>query len=160
MSNDVGCSNEDAHLQEIDELHYLGLQIFYRRDERGWSQQEVADRAGLSQPQIARIESGEGNPTVRTLSRVACAFECGISDLFRPIDKHGRLKWPGGFGAEASGKKFGAPGSQPASYHVFPRTMDVHEGASEARPAVWGILSDEDEVEARFAANDNVALVS
>ncbi|HEY8192175.1 MAG TPA: helix-turn-helix transcriptional regulator [Alphaproteobacteria bacterium] len=41
----------------------------------GWSQGDLADRAGLSQTGIARIESGSHRPTMATLDKIAAAFE-------------------------------------------------------------------------------------
>lgn len=38
---------------------------------RGLSQRQLAERVGASQPQIARLEQGKGNPEVATLRRVA-----------------------------------------------------------------------------------------
>jgi transcriptional regulator with XRE-family HTH domain len=41
----------------------------------GWSQGDLADRAGLSQTGIARIETGGHRPTVATLEKIVAAFE-------------------------------------------------------------------------------------
>lgn len=41
----------------------------------GWSQGELAERAGLSQTGIARIESGASQPTGQTLSKILKAFQ-------------------------------------------------------------------------------------
>ena len=41
----------------------------------GWSQGELADRAGLSQTGIARIESGAHQPTGQTLTKILRAFQ-------------------------------------------------------------------------------------
>jgi transcriptional regulator with XRE-family HTH domain len=38
---------------------------------RGLSQRELARRVGASQPQIARLELGQGNPGVSTLRKLA-----------------------------------------------------------------------------------------
>lgn len=41
----------------------------------GWSQGDLADRAGLSQTGIARIESGSHRPTVATLEKITKALK-------------------------------------------------------------------------------------
>jgi transcriptional regulator with XRE-family HTH domain len=45
-----------------------------KRAERGLSQREVAARMGTSQAAVARLERGEGDPTVSTLARFALAL--------------------------------------------------------------------------------------
>ncbi|MFN3700479.1 MAG: helix-turn-helix domain-containing protein [Alphaproteobacteria bacterium] len=41
----------------------------------GWSQSDLADRAGLSQTGIARIENGTNHPNSQTLTKIEKAFE-------------------------------------------------------------------------------------
>ncbi|MPZ89335.1 MAG: helix-turn-helix domain-containing protein [Nitriliruptorales bacterium] len=43
------------------------------RVDAGLTQQELADRMGTSRPAVARLEGGAGNPTLRTLQRLAAA---------------------------------------------------------------------------------------
>ena len=38
---------------------------------QGWTQTRLAKELGLQQPQVARLESGEHNPTFETLQRVS-----------------------------------------------------------------------------------------
>lgn len=40
----------------------------------GLSQQEVADRCGMQQSNISRLENGNGNPTISTLQKLAHCF--------------------------------------------------------------------------------------
>jgi transcriptional regulator with XRE-family HTH domain len=40
-----------------------------------WSQSDLAERAGLSQTGIARIESGVNQPNLQTMERIAQAFD-------------------------------------------------------------------------------------
>ena len=48
----------------------VGQRIRDARDQRGWSQTELAERCGLSRPTIARIEAGH-HVRMGTLERVA-----------------------------------------------------------------------------------------
>ena len=41
------------------------------RHEAGLTQKELAERTGLQQANISRIENGNGNPSVATLNRIA-----------------------------------------------------------------------------------------
>jgi molybdate-binding protein/DNA-binding XRE family transcriptional regulator len=52
------------------------------REERGWSQQELADRAGLSRTGISAIESGRLVPSTAAALTLAAAFNCRVEDLF------------------------------------------------------------------------------
>jgi len=45
--------------------------------ERGWSQSQLATAIGSRQPVISRLERGEGNTSLQTLSRIAKAL--GVS---------------------------------------------------------------------------------
>jgi transcriptional regulator with XRE-family HTH domain len=74
--------SEEAQLREVDERHFLSEQVFQRRDALGWSQQELARQADLTQAQVANVEAGHANPTLRTLSKLAVVFGCAVSDLF------------------------------------------------------------------------------
>jgi len=57
------------------EAAYKVAQAFVRlRKRQGLSQSEVARRAGLKQPAIARLESGAVKPTLDTIQRVARAL--------------------------------------------------------------------------------------
>lgn len=53
----------------------LGLEFQDARRALGLSQRELADRSGVRQADISRIERGAGNPTESTLQRLAEALE-------------------------------------------------------------------------------------
>ena len=44
------------------------------RIESGMTQKELADRSGITQADISRLENGNGNPSIRTLKRLANAM--------------------------------------------------------------------------------------
>lgn len=75
---------DDVRIQEIDERHDLSQQLFFRRDHLEWSQSELADRAGLTQAQVARFEAGHSNPTLKTLTKLAHAFGCRVAEILTP----------------------------------------------------------------------------
>jgi transcriptional regulator with XRE-family HTH domain len=52
------------------------------RKQKGWSQQKLAEKTGLSFNTITKIEQGIGNsPTLKTLLKLANAFVVGLDEL-------------------------------------------------------------------------------
>ena len=51
------------------------------RKERGWSQETLADEAGLDRTYISGIERKVKNPTITVVERVAAALECRLGEL-------------------------------------------------------------------------------
>jgi DNA-binding XRE family transcriptional regulator len=78
---------EEAQLREVDERHFLAQQVFFRREGLAWSQDELARAAGLTQAQVATVEAGQANPTLRTLVKLATALSCTVHDLFQDSDR-------------------------------------------------------------------------
>lgn len=54
------------------------------RAERGWTQQELADHAGVSRQTIHAVESGKYDPSLPLAFSLARVFECTIESLFTP----------------------------------------------------------------------------
>lgn len=52
------------------------------RNERGLSQQRLADQAGVNKVTLIRIEHGTGNPNVETLEKIARALDVEVADFF------------------------------------------------------------------------------
>jgi XRE family transcriptional regulator, regulator of sulfur utilization len=51
------------------------------RQAQGWSLGALAERAGLSKTSVAKIETGDGNPSIETLLRLADALEITLGAL-------------------------------------------------------------------------------
>jgi XRE family transcriptional regulator, regulator of sulfur utilization len=51
------------------------------RKARGWSQEELAERADLNRSYIGEIERGIATPSLATLSKLAGSFELSPSTL-------------------------------------------------------------------------------
>ena len=51
------------------------------REHRGLTQQELADRAGISKPYLSQIETGKRQGTVETLSALARALDVPLDAL-------------------------------------------------------------------------------
>lgn len=54
------------------------------RQDRGWSQQRLADELGVSRQTIISIERGRFDPSLPLAFRVARLFETTIETVFEP----------------------------------------------------------------------------
>ncbi|MEN8650309.1 helix-turn-helix transcriptional regulator [Streptomyces sp. 21So2-11] len=71
---------EVAKLREEIRMSWdLGQAVYDRRTELGISQTELAQRAGMTQPQISKLELGGTMPTLPLLARLARAMEASLS---------------------------------------------------------------------------------
>lgn len=60
----------------------FGMKVRSLRRANGWSQEELADRAGLHRTYISDIERGNRNPTLTVMYEVASALGVDIAALF------------------------------------------------------------------------------
>jgi DNA-binding XRE family transcriptional regulator len=81
----------DSQLRERVESRLAALRIeqdlVALREERGLTQAQLARRLGVSQPAVAKIESGSENLTLRTLLRVVTALGGELTITIRPTAK-------------------------------------------------------------------------
>lgn len=59
----------------------LGLRLQRLRQERGLSQEELADRSGLHRTYVSGVERGVRNPTITVLDKLAKGLEVTLQDL-------------------------------------------------------------------------------
>lgn len=57
------------------------------RERAGLTQQQLADRAGTSQPAVARLERGQGSPSIDTVRRIvnAAGFDLRVDLVPRAV---------------------------------------------------------------------------
>lgn len=65
----------------MDVRQRLAANMRRLRKERGWSQEDLADKADLDRTYISGIERKVKNPTVIVVERVAHALHCKLGDL-------------------------------------------------------------------------------
>jgi transcriptional regulator with XRE-family HTH domain len=63
-------------------LRRVGLRIIKRRQELGLTQQQLAAKFGMHQSNLAQIEQGKQNLTVRTLAKLATVLGVKVAELF------------------------------------------------------------------------------
>jgi transcriptional regulator with XRE-family HTH domain len=65
----------------VDIRARLAQNIRSLRAERGWSQEEYADRSGLHRTYVSAIERGRRNPTIDVVERLAGPFDIAAGKL-------------------------------------------------------------------------------
>lgn len=67
--------------------NYLAIRVKELRNQRGMSQEFLAEESGLSLRTIQRIEKGESNPTGESLKRLANALNVSPDELIDWVNK-------------------------------------------------------------------------
>jgi transcriptional regulator with XRE-family HTH domain len=65
--------------------------VLMAREEAGLSQRELAERAGVAQSEIARIESGRREPSIPILQRILAGAGMELRFRLAPADDHDRI---------------------------------------------------------------------
>lgn len=83
MSEDFA-NGEFAHAyMEGHRASRIAAQIYALRKDRGWSQAELAQRAGIAQERVSKIESADFESlTLKTLYKFARAFDIDVKISF------------------------------------------------------------------------------
>lgn len=64
-----------------DELYKLGNAIRNKRESKGLTQYELAERAGVDRNYIGMVERGERNPSYLSLQKIAKGLELTVDEL-------------------------------------------------------------------------------
>ena len=59
----------------------LGQNVRRLREEKGWSQEDYADRAGIHRTYVSDIERGARNPTITVVEKLAKPFAITAGSL-------------------------------------------------------------------------------
>ena len=65
----------------MDIRHRLGKNVRRLREEKGWSQEDYADRAGIHRTYVSDIERGKRNPTITVVEKLAAPLGVRAGDL-------------------------------------------------------------------------------
>lgn len=64
----------------------FGRRVRTLRETLGWSQERLAERAGLHWTYVGGIERGERNPALDNINRLAQALGVSLAALFAPLN--------------------------------------------------------------------------
>lgn len=80
---------EFRHLYVSDQIReLLAMQIRLTREQRGWTQAELGERAGMAQVRVSLLEDPDNaGMTLRTLKRLAKAFDVALVVRFAPFSE-------------------------------------------------------------------------
>lgn len=73
-----------AGYEAAKRAYELGQAVRGRRLELGMSQVELADRAGMTQSAVSRLEAGGTVPTIGVLERLAAALSADLVVTLKP----------------------------------------------------------------------------
>jgi transcriptional regulator with XRE-family HTH domain len=68
-----------------------GNLLLLARQQSGLSQRELAERAGVTQSDIARIESGKREPSIPTIQRILAGAGLELRFRLMPLDDHDQV---------------------------------------------------------------------
>ncbi len=64
----------------------LGMRIRYLRNQKHWSQEDLALEAGINKNYLSDLERGNRNPTLRIMEKIAIALEITLEELVKGIE--------------------------------------------------------------------------
>jgi len=69
----------------------VAVQLIGYRSDHGLSQRQLAERLGVSQPRVVELESGEKNPQIETLVKIAAKTGLEFAIDIAPIGQEPKL---------------------------------------------------------------------
>jgi transcriptional regulator with XRE-family HTH domain len=76
----------EAYVSSIVDVG-VAFQIRALRDQKHWSQTELAEKAKMQQERISVLENPSHSPTLATLKKLAAAFDVGLIVRFAPFSE-------------------------------------------------------------------------
>lgn len=76
-----------AYAEQMQPFADLANAVVGARIERNLTQQELSKLTGVAQSDISRLESCEGNPSLKTLIRIAEGMDMRLQVSFVPIER-------------------------------------------------------------------------
>lgn len=76
-----------AYAEQMQPFADLAKAVVGARLERNLTQQELSKLTGVAQSDISRLESCEGNPSLKTLVRIAEGMDMRLQVSFVPVER-------------------------------------------------------------------------
>lgn len=76
-----------AYSEQMQPFADLANAVVGARIERNLTQQELSKLTGVAQSDISRLESCEGNPSLKTLIRIAEGMDMRLQVSFVPVER-------------------------------------------------------------------------
>lgn len=102
----------------------LGSRIRALRSAKNFTQEQVADRIGVSRQKYARIESGVNSITLDILSKVAEVLDVTIGDITRVLDETPIVAYRAGEKSGSSKKIFDMLDLFYANKHMYTKLQN------------------------------------
>lgn len=67
-----------AYREVFERAYDIAMQVVDLRERHGLTQKQLAERCGIDQADISRIERGSTSPTARSLQRIADALDADL----------------------------------------------------------------------------------
>src|SRR6266704_7218834 len=83
----IGCPEVAAAYEQARLRYELAEAVRARREELGLSQRQLAERAGMTQPGVARFEAGGTTPTIPVLERLSTALGLQLTVALGPDER-------------------------------------------------------------------------
>lgn len=64
----------------------LGMRIRFLRQQRRWSQEDLALNANINKNYISDLENGRRNPSLEILERISSTFGISLAELFKGVE--------------------------------------------------------------------------
>lgn len=62
-------------------VHHFGIAVRHLREDRGWSQELLAEKADLNRSYLGEVERGRVMPSLATAGKLATALDIPLSGL-------------------------------------------------------------------------------
>lgn len=77
---------EKADTEIVREI--FGKVLRQKRKEKGWSQEELAHRAGIAMRYVSLLECNKRQPTISTIYALCSALEVSMADFITDIENN------------------------------------------------------------------------
>ncbi len=74
-----------AEYEALEPEYQLISAMIRAREEQHLSQRQLSEKTGIAQADISRIETGDANPTLKTLQKIAHGLGMKLELVFTPL---------------------------------------------------------------------------